>query len=702
MAFPQDFLNLANFQLAWERVIRGSNAQYKRFHRHLIPSYNIAADSNLTDLISRLRKGIYLPSRAVTVYIPKPTRILRPITLLSLNDQVLYQGIANYIAGRFFKSLRPNYGVKAFGALYAGSQSPFFYRPWKKAYQQFNAAIKRSYSAGNKVLGDFDLVSFFDLIDHKILRKILERNVASGEVLDLLFDCLQEWTSGNPSAYIRGHGIPQGPEPSAFLAEIMLADFDRAGYRNVAYLRYVDDIKLLGKDFSPVRRALLRLDLQAKRLGLVPQAQKIEVRRITDINAELKSVPSSIAGATSPQKMLARSKSTIQRLQRLLRNSLSKRKGEVVVKKETHFKFALQRLPPSKRVLRLIEPLFHSRPDLSDILSRFASRFQRDRRVAKLLYRTLKTDPVFDAAGGDYVLALDRCAPLREPKKYKKIVSKLMNRSEEKSLLLDVARNLYTYKRTSKTYVVQSVKTEPSAISAGQLINLLVFDANHASLSARDLLPALRTFANRSTDEDLCRYCTYLMLSELRKRPHSPQLAGALLLQHLGWSSPAITTSLLTTFFRDLFGLTIRVDWGSLLGKRAHSEAQRRAILLRGRWAGNPSILITTLDSFNDLLLQRMSKKHKALKKPFLKAAGKNKIPDYGAWLKHPIVSKVLPKSSPILIGCHDLRVRADVAHATHKKSGRFTRPVSYNEKAKLLKTMKTAYNEFLTVCAAV
>jgi hypothetical protein len=192
------------------------------------------------------------------------------------------------------------------------------------------------------------------------------------------------------------------------------------------------------------------------------------------------------------------------------------------------------------------------------------------------------------------------------------------------------------------------------------------------------------------------------MLSELKKRPRSPQPAGALVLQHLGWSSPATTTSLLTTFFRDLFGLTANLDWETLLGRRAHSEAQRRAILLRGRWAGNPSILITTLDSFNDLLLQRLSRKHKVLKKPFLIAAGKNKIPDYGAWLNHPIVGTLLPKSSAILTDCHNLRIRADVAHATHKKSGRFTRPVSYNEKAKLIKKMKTAYNELMNIWATV
>ena len=311
-------------------------------------------------------------------------------------------------------------------------------------------------------MADFDLVSFFDLIDHKILRKILEQGVADGEVLDLLAVCLEKWTSGNPSAYIKGHGIPQGPEPSAFLAEIMLTKFDRDKYRDVTYLRYVDDIKLLGRDFSPVRRSLLRLDLQAKRLGLVPQAQKIDIRRVTDISAELKSIPSSVAGVTNPTSNRPLSKGTVRRLRRLLSRSLVRRKGQLVITKETHFKFALHRLPPSRNVLRKTESLFHSRPDLSDVLSRFASRFSKNRHVAKLLYKTLNSDPVFDAAGGDYVFALDRCVPKREPKKYRKIVSRLMRRSEEKSLLLSVPSNFYIYKRSGKHFALRSVLTEPS------------------------------------------------------------------------------------------------------------------------------------------------------------------------------------------------------------------------------------------------
>lgn len=697
LRYPADFLSLRNFQVAWERIIRGSNVQYKRFFAHLLPSYQFARDTLLADMVSKIRQGIYRPSKATTVYFPKPTRILRPITLLSLNDQIVYQAIANYVATRFYRSLLRNYQTKTFGAMFAGQGSLFFYRPWKKAYRAFNAAIKAAYHRGNSVVADFDLVSFFDLIDHQVLRDVLRGRVRNEEVLQLLSDCLREWTSGNPKSYVRGHGIPQGPEPSAFLAEIFLSEFDKTPFKQVTYLRYVDDVKLLGKDFSPVRRALLRLDLRAKRLGLVPQAQKIEVRRVPDIDAELKSVPSSIAGATGPVSSRPLTKGTIRRLRRLLKNSLARQKSDLQVTNETHFKFALYRLPAYKSVLRLITPLFHVRPDLSPVLSHYASRFSGSASCASLLHNALKGDPVFDAAAGDYVLALDQCAPQPEPRKYRRFVSRLMARSEEKSLLLDSAVKLYSYKRLAKASAAQAIANESSATTAGLLIHRLAFDGPTPHMIPRDLREPIRHFARSSQSEDLARYCAYLMLSGLGVLPTNLQPAGALLVKSLGLSPVSAKTSLLPGFFKDLFGLSFSHDWERLLGRRAHSETQRRTVLIRGLWASNPSILITTLDSFNDLLVQRFSKKHTRLAKAFRKAAGKKqKIPDYGNWLASAPLGRVLPKACPILGQCHTLRVRADIAHATHKRTGQFTHPISYSECRRMLRRLAAAYKELL------
>src|SRR5260370_19634402 len=99
--YPAEFGTLNNFEVAWERIARGSNTQYKRFFSHLYPSYRFGQRTILKDLLSEVRGGRYRPSPATAVYFPKATTILRPITLVSLNDQVVYQSIANVIANRF-------------------------------------------------------------------------------------------------------------------------------------------------------------------------------------------------------------------------------------------------------------------------------------------------------------------------------------------------------------------------------------------------------------------------------------------------------------------------------------------------------------------------------------------------------------------------------------------------------------------------
>lgn len=126
---------------------------------------------------------------------------------------------------------------------------------------------------------------------------------------------------------LEGHGIPQGPEASAFLAEILLADFDRQNYPGVVYARYIDDIKLLGKTFSAVDRGLLKLDLRCKSLGLVPQAQKIERRKITDIRSVLKAVPSGLDATQTGLRLKWLSRTSKRRLYKIFRQSLEKKKG---------------------------------------------------------------------------------------------------------------------------------------------------------------------------------------------------------------------------------------------------------------------------------------------------------------------------------------------------------------------------------------
>jgi hypothetical protein len=121
-----------------------------------------------------------------------------------------------------------------------GQSDQFFFRGWRECYRLFDREIVKQFKAGKDFVADFDLVSFYELIDHKLLENILRRRVKDLELLELLCRCLEKWAENHRGIQLH-HGIPQGPEPSAFLAECVLFEFDAIRFKNVAYLRYIDD-----------------------------------------------------------------------------------------------------------------------------------------------------------------------------------------------------------------------------------------------------------------------------------------------------------------------------------------------------------------------------------------------------------------------------------------------------------------------------
>ena len=196
MDLPRAFLRYDNFDLAFTRVVRGGNKEYKQFHRHLFPSYYLALRENLLDLIEDLKRGTYEPERPIVVYQPKKSGVLRPLTLLSLKDIIVYQAIVNRIAVAFESEQQKFAFKRSFGAIFAGRSSLFFYRSWKTSYRKYNEAMVSAFEAGRDFIADFDLVSFYELIDHGLLSEMLAKRVKSPSLLRLLVECLRMWTTG--------------------------------------------------------------------------------------------------------------------------------------------------------------------------------------------------------------------------------------------------------------------------------------------------------------------------------------------------------------------------------------------------------------------------------------------------------------------------------------------------------------------------
>lgn len=127
-----------NLQLAWKRISTGGNLPYKRLYRQLYYSYEIALDKNLRNLGERLRGGSYNAFTPERIFIPKPSGLHRPITLLHIEDQVVLQAFANLAAKRM---------QKCRSALQLNSIYTFFKR--MIAYSSFvNGRVRMLHSSG--------------------------------------------------------------------------------------------------------------------------------------------------------------------------------------------------------------------------------------------------------------------------------------------------------------------------------------------------------------------------------------------------------------------------------------------------------------------------------------------------------------------------------------------------------------------------
>ena len=699
MALPRRFLSYHNFELAFTRLVRSGNKEYKQFYRHLFASYNLALRENLTDLMEDIKRGTYKPDPVTIIFQPKKSGVLRPLTLLSLRDLIVYQALGNHLAEAFEETQGKFACKRSFGALFAGKLSPFFYRSWKACYAAYNDSITTAFKGGNSYVADFDLVSFYELIDHQLLRSRLAKKVRNEEFLDLLFECLRGWTNHDSGSHI-GHGVPQGPETSAFIAECFLFDFDRLLFRDIKYFRYVDDIKLMSKDEVPIRRALVRLDLESKKLGLVPQAQKIECRKVRSLKEVLKTIPSSLAQESADSGKKSRS-------QKALKDAFGKsmvRKGRRwVIEDMTKFKYSLNRMKPRRDMLRRIAPFLSRHPDLSWVLSNYLKKFPKDKTAADVLLQALRRDPTYDSAAANYIDAMDVCEPDTNHRAYRRVIQTASGRSEEKSILLPIAVSAFRGKRGSIPAAIRLIEVQDEPRVQGLLIHRLFGDHPTAPFASSQCQQLLQSFAD-SPDPDLARYSAALLLgywpwfTPSTWRPaRTANRSVALLVKGLGLRKRAPKRQgILEMFFQEQYKIGMKINWRKALGKDLR-PLEERCLRLQKLMIGDLSARVMCLDTFNESLIQVFSAKHPALKADFAKCVKKGKVvPDFGAWLWHNSLKGALPKGHPWLADVHKLRVKVDLAHAKDQKTGAHTRPVSFKAADALFKKAQHAWAELI------
>ena len=167
--------------------MRSGNREYKQFRRPLFPSYELGLRANVLDLVESIKTGSYEPAEPELVFLPKTSGVLRPLTVLSLTDLMVYQAICNVVADAFQRKDLRRAGRVSFGNIYAGKSSKFLYRSWKRGATLHSVVpSERPSKSGRTWVADFDLVSFFELIDHELLIQVVKTRIANEEFLGLL------------------------------------------------------------------------------------------------------------------------------------------------------------------------------------------------------------------------------------------------------------------------------------------------------------------------------------------------------------------------------------------------------------------------------------------------------------------------------------------------------------------------------------
>lgn len=306
------FLSLENFEIAFYRLKTAQRNLYKTIYYPDLKIFENFLQINLQTLINQISTNTYRPEQSHKIFIPKKNELVRPLSVLKFTDLLVYQAIANIVADVCHDKTAPLYKTKIFGNLPNTTSAPekdrrFFYKPWKTSWKKFSKRSIKYFEKGYQYLSEFDIASFFDTIDHQILLEILNTKYdVDSKVLDLLSKCLGIWTADfNHKGFNSKHGIHQGPISSPLFADIYLMYLDEeitTKKLDIKYLRYVDDIRIFSKNLKISRKAIAALDLISRDLGLIPQGHKIKIRKITDINKELKTQNNKFSGITKEYK----------------------------------------------------------------------------------------------------------------------------------------------------------------------------------------------------------------------------------------------------------------------------------------------------------------------------------------------------------------------------------------------------------------
>lgn len=653
--------NADNLDRAWRWIRTNPDRGYKNYYRPLYASYESGATRLIPFLAARLRRGTYEPSAATKVLLPKSSGVLRPYTLLTVDDQLAYQAAVNVVADQLLPRVKGRYLSETFGHLYAGRSSSWFYRKWSDGYGAFNRAALRAYDAGFTFTASFDLTACYDSIDHAVLRHFLRDIDLDNEFCTLLTSWLSTWTA-TERRIVQNHGIPQGPLASGLLSEVVLRYFDdaRGLTSRVRYFRYVDDIRLFARQEKDLRRMLVGLDRLSKDVGLFPQSSKIDIHEIEDIRKELKTISGPTDRALRHQNVD----------QQALHRRLNKLSPRFHVADPTRFKYELAHAVPNARLTSRLWKIYERAPMYYEPFCRYLSRYRRfPRNLAAKVLREIGKDNLYQSVTAAFVRAADGRMPTGHEGAAKRLFKRMWApRVRQADLSMALAMALVQVRHLTGTQL-QFVTLRGRA----WWVSAHIFRALDEQYPGTSTGNRIANEAIRIGKPDVAIAAAwYLATTGLTltgsKREISP--SAKCVLREFGLLSRGVPGICgIHQSLERLCGRTPDIDWRRFFGP-TYRRAEKQMIACRANSETSASAWVMALDVFNDWLLDGVYRKDPSI--------GTYTLGKIGSVLQSTRLRAKYPSLLAYVSEIHEKRLESNLAHPLVRRTGRPTKYIRF------------------------